>query len=68
MFNEQEGFDPNVYDEDLPDEWSSRAIQHGVNCPKVEHDRRGGYLHSDDDDRPYDVDGVSYCGRCHRVL
>ncbi len=34
-------------------------------CAKAYHDQRGGYLHAADDDRPYDVDGVSYCGRCH---
>lgn len=41
-------------------------ILHGVNCPKAVHaDGRDGYLHGPDDDRPYDVDGVMYCGRCH---
>ena len=34
-------------------------------CEKVPH-TRDGYLHSEDDDGPYDVDGVKYCGRCHR--
>lgn len=39
---------------------------HGVDCPKVEHlDFRGGYLHGPNDDSPYYVDGVLYCGRCH---
>ncbi len=38
--------------------------QHGRDCPKVEH-HGGGYLHGADDDRPYDVDGAQYCGRCH---
>ena len=43
--------------------------KHGVDCPKRFHDPiRTGYLHGPDDDTPYDVDGVSYCGRCHRVL
>lgn len=27
-----------------------------------------GYLHSAVDDRPYDVDGLTYCGRCHGFL
>lgn len=36
-----------------------------LKCPKVQHTGTG-YLHADDDDRPYDVDGVEYCGRCHR--
>lgn len=45
------------------------AIVHGVNCQKSIHDRMmTGYLHSENDDRPYDVDGVKYCGRCHFVL
>lgn len=38
-------------------------------CKKVPHiDRYGGYLHGEDDDSPYDVDGVAYCGRCHRAM
>lgn len=38
--------------------------QHGIDCPKAQH-VGDGYLHAFDDDRPYDVDGVLYCGRCH---
>ena len=38
--------------------------RHGFDCPKVLH-VGGGYLHAMNDDSPYDVDGVSYCGRCH---
>lgn len=38
--------------------------RHGADCPKVEHYGEG-YLHAASDDRPYDVDGVVYCGRCH---
>lgn len=34
-------------------------------CRKVPH-TRDGYLHGEDDDGPYLVDGVKYCGRCHR--
>lgn len=38
-------------------------------CTKVVHDpERTGYLHTADDDGPYSVDGVLYCGRCHHVL
>lgn len=45
------------------------AILHGVSCQKKRHDNpSGGYLHAKDDDRPYDVDGWKYCGRCHMVL
>lgn len=44
------------------------AITHGVNCPKYAHSNVGGYLHADDDDTPYSVDGVMYCGRCHHWL
>jgi hypothetical protein len=40
---------------------------HGVDCPKVTH-IGSGYLHDADDDKPYDVDGVMYCGRCHGWL
>lgn len=43
--------------------------QHGVTCKKEPHmPGRTGYLHDADDDRPYDVDGVMYCGRCHWAL
>ena len=45
----------------------STAIQHGTECKKVEH-VGGGYLHDSEDDTPYLVDGVKYCGRCHRGL
>lgn len=38
--------------------------KHGIDCPKVPH-LGAGYLHDATDDRPYDVDGVLYCGRCH---
>ena len=52
-----------------PQQATPAAIVHGVNCEKAKHDaRRGGYLHNSDDDGPYNVDGLSYCGRCHRVL
>lgn len=43
-------------------------VIHGVNCRKAPHVIDGvncGYLHAEDDDRPYDVDGMEYCGRCH---
>lgn len=40
---------------------------HGINCPKVIHEG-DGFLHSPDDDSPYSVDGVIYCGRCHMAL
>lgn len=37
-------------------------------CEKAQHGERGGYLHAADDDSPYDVDGCSYCGRCHHAI
>lgn len=43
-------------------------VQHGINCTKAEHNASGGYLHGAEDDMPYDVDGLSYCGRCHGSL
>ncbi len=45
-----------------------RVLIHGRTCPKAAHGEQGGYLHAADDDPPYDVDGVTYCGRCHVVL
>lgn len=44
------------------------TVRHGINCEKIIHSNKGGYLHSEQDDRPYDVDGVKYCGRCHKAL
>lgn len=36
-------------------------------CGNQEQDTQNG-KHAPDDDTPYDVDGVSYCGRCHHAL
>ena len=38
-----------------------------MTCEKVIHDG-DGYLHHSDDDTLYYVDGVAYCGRCHKVM
>lgn len=43
------------------------SVIHGKTCEKVHH-VWSGWVHAPDDDGPYDVDGVSYCGRCHEVL
>lgn len=41
-------------------------IRHGYNCPKKPHAPGcTGYMHDENDDRAYDVDGETYCGRCH---
>ena len=40
---------------------------HGKTCIKALH-VGSGYLHGADDDKPYDVDHVTYCGRCHSAL
>jgi hypothetical protein len=40
---------------------------HGVNCQKKPHIGTG-HLHGEDDDLPYLVDGVTYCGRCHTAM
>lgn len=45
----------------------SMHLEHGFTCPKVQHDGLG-HQHGPEDDAPYDVDGVSYCGRCHQAL
>jgi len=49
--------------------WMGRGedVKHGETCRKVAH-VDGGYEHGADDDRPYDVDGVTYCGRCHEYI
>lgn len=46
---------------------SKQPRRHGIDCEKAEHSREG-YLHAEDDDTPYLVDGASYCGRCHKAL
>ena len=52
-----------------PQEKEARIVVHGKTCPKKPHDNReGGYLHGDDDDTTYWVDGWLYCGRCHRAM
>lgn len=43
-------------------------MEHGINCHKVQHESATGFLHSYDDDTPYNVDGVKYCGRCHEAI
>ena len=40
---------------------------HGIDCVKAPHGG-DGYLHGPDDDEPYEVGGVHYCGRCHEAL
>lgn len=39
-----------------------------LTCEKAPHVLGGGYLHAEDDDTPYFVDHVQYCGRCHAAL
>lgn len=44
-------------------------VRHGETCKKNLHRSNSfAYLHSPDDDGPYDVDGVTYCGRCHESI
>lgn len=43
------------------------SFKHGTTCEKRPHTGTG-YLHAEDEDTPYDVDGVAYCGRCHCVM
>lgn len=43
------------------------SVKHGVNCPKMPHIGTG-HLHGEYDDSPYSVDGIWYCGRCHRAI
>lgn len=42
-------------------------IVHGKNCAKIVHAQGAGYLHGENDNSPYYVDGVRYCGRCHHL-
>ena len=50
-----------------PLERTVRPVRHGTDCKKVEH-LGDGYLHRADDNGSYDVDGLVYCGRCHKWL
>lgn len=47
---------------------SNTDFIHGKTCSKADYDGAGGYLHLESDDGRYDVDGVAYCGRCHRAI
>lgn len=42
-------------------------MEHGVNCYKKPHEGEG-YMHDEAYDGPYQVDGVTHCGRCHRAV
>lgn len=46
----------------------ARMLHESGSCKKVLHIGDSGWLYDELDDSPYDVDGVSYCGRCHEVL
>lgn len=46
-------------------EESQIGIRHGINCQKVRHDTGNGFFHEPNDNGPYYVDNVRYCGRCH---
>lgn len=59
--------DPDVITHWMPLPEPPEDMVHGVNCEKSAH-TGDGYMHGEDDDSPYDVDGVMYCGRCHRAL
>lgn len=56
---------------DQPNQYITKGLQedviHGENCPKVLH-TKDGYMHDEQDDSPYSVDGQLYCGRCHHGL
>lgn len=41
---------------------------HAGDCPKFIHAEGVCYLHEPDDDSPYEIDGVMFCGRCHGWL
>lgn len=42
-----------------------QKLRHGVNCIKAPHRLKYGYLHAEDDDTLFNIDGQDYCGRCH---
>jgi hypothetical protein len=52
----------------MDDSKTQPIVNHGSDCFKILHDRGNGYLHDENDDSPYMVDGVKYCGRCHSAI
>ena len=44
-------------------------MKHGISCEKQPHTALmklvDHSLHDEEDDRPFLVDGVTWCGRCH---
>lgn len=45
-----------------------KSLVHGVDCRESYHGNREGLRHAAGDFRPYDVDGVAYCGKCHCAM
>lgn len=45
----------------------AEQVRHGLTCEKAPH-VGDGHLHAEEDDSQYDVDGQTYCGRCHICL
>jgi len=43
-------------------------LVHGVSCNKAHHRGELEYNHGRDDNQPFEVAGVTYCGRCHAHL
>jgi len=54
--------------ETLKEHAEKLAITHGVDCEKKLHDIGDGFLHAENQDEPFDDEGLSYCGRCHTFL
>ncbi len=57
----------NKVDNDRRSGYASEVMVHGRTCKKAPH-IGAGHLHGANDDRPFDVDGLTYCGRCHEWL
>ncbi len=45
-----------------------KEVSCGVNCHKVVHLSESGFVHGKRDDKPYNIDGCWYCGRCHTSI
>ena len=51
-----------------PAEEDARTEYEHGQCAKMPHEGSICYSHSEEDDTPYEVNGLNYCGRCHAPM
>jgi hypothetical protein len=67
-FMDENGKPEDIYGNPVVPYHTRRQVEHGVNCPKVEHTDPSKFIHPPDLDGPYPIGHVNYCGRCHERL